>query len=113
MKSKTEVKLDRALQQRDVLAGLAASATAGCDARRAPLPPTVVLGEAHLCRILRAYAGYYNHFRTHLSLVKDSPGHRPVQWLGQLAVQPILGGLRQGHPQSYASGKLLSPPSIT
>jgi transposase InsO family protein len=53
----------------------------------------VVFGEAHLRRILAAYTGYYNELRTHLSLGKDSPGHRPVQRLGQLAAQPILGGL--------------------
>src|SRR5882757_10535437 len=53
----------------------------------------VVFGEAHLRRILAAYAVYYNKLRTHLSLGKDSPRHRPVQRLGELAVQPILGGL--------------------
>ncbi len=53
----------------------------------------IVVFEAHLRRILAAYAGYYNELRTHLSLEKDSPRHRPVQRLGQLAAQPILGGL--------------------
>jgi transposase InsO family protein len=53
----------------------------------------VVFGEANLRRILGSYAGYYNEFRTHLSLGKDSPGHRPIQRFGQLAAQPILGGL--------------------
>src|SRR3981189_2731086 len=57
------------------------------------LDHTVVFGEGHLRRIAAAYAGYYNGFRTLLSLGKDSPGHRPVQRLGQLAAQPILGGL--------------------
>src|SRR5712672_441220 len=61
--------------------------------RRECLDHIVVFGEAHLRRILAAYAGYYNELRTHLSLGKDSPGHRPVQRLGQLAAQPILGGL--------------------
>jgi transposase InsO family protein len=61
--------------------------------RRECLDHIVVFGEAHLRRILAAYAGYYNGVRTHLSLGKDSPGHRPVQRLGQLAAQPILGGL--------------------
>jgi hypothetical protein len=31
--------------------------------------------------------------RTHLSVDKDSPAHRPIQPYGQLAAQPILGGL--------------------
>jgi len=61
--------------------------------RRECLDHIVVFGEAHLRRILAAYTGYYNELRTHLSLGKDSPGHRPVQRLGQLAAQPILGGL--------------------
>ena len=61
--------------------------------RRECLDHIVVFGEAHLRRILAAYAGYYNELRTHLSLEKDSPSHRPVQRLGQLAAQPILGGL--------------------
>ena len=61
--------------------------------RRECLDHAVVLGEAHLRRILGAYAGYYNDFRTHLPLFKDSPGHRPIQRFGQLAAQPILGGL--------------------
>jgi transposase InsO family protein len=61
--------------------------------RRECLDHVVVFGEAHLCRILAAYNGYYNELRPHLSLEKDSPGHRPVQQLGQLSARPILGGL--------------------
>jgi transposase InsO family protein len=61
--------------------------------RRECLDHIVVFGDAHLRRILADYAGYYNELRTHLSLDKDSPTHRPVQRLGQLAAQPILGGL--------------------
>jgi transposase InsO family protein len=61
--------------------------------RRECLDHVIVFGEAPLRRILAAYAGYYNELRTHLSLGKDSPRHRPAQRLGQLAAQPILGGL--------------------
>src|ERR1700716_1261295 len=61
--------------------------------RRECLDHIVVFGEAHLRRILAAYASYYNGFRTHLSLGKDAPAHRPIQQLGQLAARPILGGL--------------------
>jgi transposase InsO family protein len=61
--------------------------------RRECLDHIVIFGEAHLRRTLAAYALYYNELQTHLSLDKDSPGHRPVQWLGGLASQPILGGL--------------------
>lgn len=65
--------------------------------RRECLDHIVVFGEAHLRRILAAYAHYYNDLRTHLSLDKDSPSHRPIRRLGQLAAQPILGGLHHGY----------------
>jgi transposase InsO family protein len=61
--------------------------------RRECLDRIVVFGDAHLRRILAAYTGYYTELRTHLSLEKDSPGHRPVQRSGQVAARPILGGL--------------------
>jgi transposase InsO family protein len=61
--------------------------------RRECLDHIVVFGEGHLRRILAAYTGYYNELRTHLSLDKDSPAHRPIQRLGWLTVRPILGGL--------------------
>jgi transposase InsO family protein len=60
--------------------------------RRECLDHVVIFGDAHLRRILAAYTGYYNELRTHLSLDKDSPGHRPSQRVGQVAAQPILGG---------------------
>ena len=53
----------------------------------------VVLGEAHLRRILRSYARYYNDIRTHRSLDKDAPVSRPVQRTGSISSRPILGGL--------------------
>jgi transposase InsO family protein len=61
--------------------------------RRECLDHILVFGEGHLCRILAAYTSYYNGRRTHLSLDKDAPRHRPIQRFGQLAAQPILGGL--------------------
>ena len=61
--------------------------------RRECLDHTVVIGEAHLRRILAAYAGYYNELRTHLSLDKDAPSRRPIRRLGLLVARPILGGL--------------------
>src|SRR5262245_924244 len=44
----------------------------------------VVLGEAHLRRILQSYARYYNTVRTHRSLNKDAPVSRPVQRIGHI-----------------------------
>src|SRR5262249_31990101 len=61
--------------------------------RRECLDHIVILGEDHLRRILKAYAAYYNGFRTHLSLRKDAPAHRPIQRFGEIAARPILGGL--------------------
>src|ERR1700738_1474115 len=61
--------------------------------RRECLDHVLILGEAHLCQILRAYADYYNRIRTHLSLEKDAPLGRPVRAIGSLAAVPLLGGL--------------------
>src|SRR5258708_11944685 len=41
--------------------------------RRECVDHIIVLGEAHLRRILQSYACYYNDIRTHESLYKDSP----------------------------------------
>jgi len=61
--------------------------------RRECLDHMVVLGEAHLRRILRAYARYYNDIRTHRSLDKDAPVSRPVQRIGSIKLHALLGGL--------------------
>jgi transposase InsO family protein len=61
--------------------------------RRECVDHFVVLGEAHLRRILRAYARYYNDIRTHRSLDKDAPVSRPVQRTGAISSHAILGGL--------------------
>jgi transposase InsO family protein len=61
--------------------------------RRECLDHIVVFGEAHLRRILRSYAHYYNNIRTHRSLDKDAPASRPVQRTGSISSHAILGGL--------------------
>src|ERR1017187_2958397 len=61
--------------------------------RRECVDHFVVLGEAHLRRILRSYARYYNDIRTYRSLDKDAPVSRPVQWTGIISSHAILGGL--------------------
>jgi transposase InsO family protein len=53
----------------------------------------IVLGEAHLRRIRRSYARYYNDIRTHWSLAKDAPVRRPVQRTAAISSLVILGGL--------------------
>ena len=61
--------------------------------RRECLDRVVVAGEAHLRRILRRYADYYNRSRTHRSLSKDCPVHRPIQRTSTISSSPVLGGL--------------------
>src|SRR4051812_3783112 len=61
--------------------------------RRECVDHIVVLGEAHLRRILRTYCRYYNAIRTHRSLDKDAPNHRPVQLNGNVCSCSVLGGL--------------------
>src|SRR5476651_1194744 len=61
--------------------------------RRECVDHMIVLGEAHLRRILTKYAAYYNELRTHRSLNKDAPIHRAIQRLGDIVSAPVLGGL--------------------
>ena len=61
--------------------------------RRELLDHMIVMGEAHLRQLLRAYADYYNTYRTHLGLDKDTPLGRPVQHCGRITPIPRLGGL--------------------
>jgi hypothetical protein len=61
--------------------------------RRECLDQVVIFGEAHLRRILSAYAAYYNQARTHLALQKDAPFHRVVESSGAIFAVPILAGL--------------------
>jgi transposase InsO family protein len=61
--------------------------------RRECLDHVVILGAAHLQRILRAYAHYYNNLRTHRSLDKDAPTRRSVQSVGRITSQAVVGGL--------------------
>ena len=65
--------------------------------RRECVDHMIVLGEAHLRRILKKYAAYYNKLRTHRSLNKDSPIHRAIQHRGRIVSAPILGGLHHGY----------------
>jgi hypothetical protein len=48
---------------------------------------------AHLRRVLKSYADYYNRFRTHRPLNKDAPVSRSVQRTGVIRSRAILGGL--------------------
>ena len=61
--------------------------------RRECLDHMIILGREHLCRVLLAYADYYNNDRTHLALDKDTPKWRAVETDGVIVSRPILGGL--------------------
>jgi putative transposase len=62
--------------------------------RRECLDHMIILNEKHLHSVLDEYINnYYNVSRTHMSLEKDSPVHRPVQANGKIVSKPILGGL--------------------
>jgi hypothetical protein len=53
----------------------------------------IILGEAHLRRIMSRYASYYNRARTHLNHGKDAPIGRPVQSFGRIITEPMVAGL--------------------
>ena len=61
--------------------------------RRECVDHMVVLGEAHLRRLLQSYARYYNEVRTHRSLNDDAPLTRPVQRSGHIVSHAMVGGL--------------------
>ncbi len=61
--------------------------------RRECLDRVIILNEAHLRRVLRSYAPYYNADRTHLGLAKDSPTGRPIETVGEIVAHDVLGGL--------------------
>jgi transposase InsO family protein len=61
--------------------------------RRECLDHVIVFGEAHLRRVLHAYADYYNGTRTHLSLGKDAPLPRADRRDGRIQSVPHLGGV--------------------
>jgi putative transposase len=68
------------------------------------LDHVVVLGEAHLRRILRRYVGYYHRTLTHLALEKDAPEPRFVQPpdTGTVIEIPEVGGLHHRYERRAA-----------
>ena len=65
--------------------------------RRDLLDHVIVTGEGHLRRLLRDYTDYYNDYRTHLGLNKDTPLGRPVHNRGRIKAVPKLGGLHHAY----------------
>ena len=90
-----------------------------------PTAIIIVLGEAHLRRILKSYARYYNETRTHLALDKDAPLSRTVKRAGRIffAAQSSADRITnisgfdfrqaQGAPGWCRRVAVPAPPSIT
>jgi putative transposase len=58
------------------------------------LDQLLIINEAHLCRVLIEYLGYYNSRRPHQSLDQQSPILRPqVQPYGRIQKRKVLGGI--------------------
>jgi hypothetical protein len=72
--------------------------------RRECLNHVIVLGEPHLMRILSSYFDYYHHWRTHLSLDRNSPERRDVEppSQGQVISIPQVGGLHHRYTRVAA-----------
>jgi putative transposase len=72
--------------------------------RRDCLDHVIVLGEAHLWRILTAYFDYYHRSRTHLALEKDCPEPRAVEppEQGRIVAFPQVGGLHHRYSRLAA-----------
>jgi putative transposase len=72
--------------------------------RRECLDHIIVLNESSLRRVLRSYFDYYQHSRTHLSLDKDAPEHRPIQppEAGSVIELPQVGGLHHRYERRAA-----------
>jgi transposase InsO family protein len=76
--------------------------------RRECVDHLIVVGEAHLRRMLREYEAYYNGTRTHRALNQDAPLHRPVRSIGAITSRPVLGGLLAGFEFSAHTRVILS-----
>jgi putative transposase len=72
--------------------------------RRECLDHVVVFNESSLRRTLSAYCGYYHNWRTHLSLGKDAPEARRVQFVteGKVVEMPAVGGLHHRYERRAA-----------
>ena len=72
--------------------------------RRECLNHVLVLGERHLRRILGCYFDYYHRARTHLSLDKDAPDVRAVEFpeAGRIVEILEVGGLHHRYVRQAA-----------
>jgi hypothetical protein len=57
------------------------------------LNPVFIPNENHLKSILEDYVSYYNKYRPHLGINKDSPEGKLVQTEGKIDKIPVVNGL--------------------
>jgi putative transposase len=72
--------------------------------RRECLDQMIVINKVHLRHVLTTYCRYYHRSRTHLSLEKDTPDHRPVYGAsaGSIVAIPEVGGLHHRYERRAA-----------
>jgi putative transposase len=70
--------------------------------RRECLDHFLILSEAHLRRLLHAYAAYYNTTRQHQSLDNNSPQPRAIEPppCGRIIAIPQVGGLHHRYQRA-------------
>ena len=70
--------------------------------RRECLDHVIILGEAHLRRILAAYLRYYHESRPHLALARNAPAPREVEppAYGKVIAIPQVGGLHHRYTRA-------------
>jgi hypothetical protein len=61
--------------------------------KRECLDHLIILNENHFRTVMTDYVSYYNKYRTHLGLNKDSPECRPVQAEGTIYKVSVVNGL--------------------
>jgi putative transposase len=61
--------------------------------KRECLDHLIIINEDHLRNILTDYFSYYNKYRTHLGINRDSPEGRPIQTAGTIDKIPCVNGL--------------------
>ena len=79
--------------------------SASTSVRRECLDHILVLGEAHLRRVLREYVAYFNQDRPHQGLRQHIPGDAtasPVRagGAGNVRAFPVLGGLHHAYQRA-------------
>ena len=72
--------------------------------RRDCLDHVIIFNERHLLRVLSSYFQYHHDTRTHLSLDKDCPRPRPIQFpsAGNIIAFPEVGGLHHRYERRAA-----------